>query len=34
MIWRVEGILDIPEEEHRQTGLAPPLPRKDTVDFR
>ena len=34
MIRRIEGILDIPGEEQRQTSLAPPLPRKDTVDFR
>ena len=34
MIRGIEGILDIPVEEHRQTSLAPPLPCQDTVDFR
>ena len=34
MIRHIEGILDIPVEEHRQHDLAPPLPRKDIVDFR
>ena len=31
MIRSIEGILDIPVEEHRQTRLPPPLPCQDTA---